>query len=73
MEIRKKILRGEIEFLEDDWKYISSAAKDLVAHLLDVDPKTRYDTVRIRNHPWATVSFTREHPELSFNLRRYTG
>ncbi|CBH09328.1 protein kinase, putative [Trypanosoma brucei gambiense DAL972] len=33
-------------------RYLSSGASDLISHLLEVDPVTRYNTTDVINHPW---------------------
>jgi len=33
-------------------KNLSSSAKDLLSHLLDVDPRTRYTAEEALDHPW---------------------
>ena len=48
-EINKQnIIRGKIKFPS----YFSYKAKDLLMHMLDLDPMTRYTLQEIRNHPW---------------------
>lgn len=48
----EKIKRGEYEFPEEDWKYISPEAKDLVKKLLVVNSTQRYKANEIMSHPW---------------------
>ncbi|KAH9578324.1 Protein kinase domain [Trypanosoma melophagium] len=36
-------------------RYLSSEAADLIAHLLEVNPKTRYTSEDVINHPWFHV------------------
>lgn len=38
---------------------LSSTSKDLLSHLLDIDPTTRYTAQRALNHQWMTTSRTR--------------
>ena len=33
---------------------LSASAKDLLQHLLDVNPKTRYSAIQALNHPWVS-------------------
>ena len=35
-------------------KNLSASAKDLLTHLLDVDPRTRYTAEQALQHPWVT-------------------
>ena len=52
-EINKQnIIRGKIKFPS----YFSDKAKDLLMHMLDLDPMTRYTLQEIRNHPWFNLA-----------------
>lgn len=53
-ELTKKVARGEYCFLSPWWDEVSKEAKDLVTHLLTVDPKLRYGPDDVLNHPWIT-------------------
>ncbi|CAM9013085.1 unnamed protein product [Wickerhamomyces anomalus] len=53
-ELTKKVARGDYCFLSPWWDEISKEAKDLVSHLLTVDPKKRYTPDDVLNHPWIT-------------------
>jgi len=46
------IRRGRVHFDMNDWGNISSEARDLIRHLLTVDPKKRYDHAQISSHTW---------------------
>lgn len=48
------IKAGQYEFDEADWKDISEEAKDLIRHMLVVDPSRRYTCAQILAHPWVT-------------------
>jgi len=48
----EKIMAGKYSFPSPYWDKISNDAKDLVKHLLVVDPKQRYTTQQILDHPW---------------------
>ncbi|WBW75287.1 MAPK-activated protein kinase Cmk2 [Schizosaccharomyces osmophilus] len=50
--LASKVVKGEFEFLSPWWDNISESAKDLVAHLLTVDPRERYDIHQFFQHPW---------------------
>jgi hypothetical protein len=50
----QKIMRGQFEFLPDYWKGVSEDVKDLISHLLDINPKTRYTVDQALKHPWFT-------------------
>merc|ERR1711862_861932 len=40
--------------------HLSSNAKDLLSHLLDIDPNTRYTAHGELNHPWITSNTTND-------------
>ncbi|XP_076881579.1 calcium-dependent protein kinase 2-like [Bidens hawaiensis] len=46
------ILEGEIDFESDPWPSISRSAKDLVRKMLTQDPKKRYTSTQVLEHPW---------------------
>ncbi|CAI4061645.1 hypothetical protein SKDZ_07G1040 [Saccharomyces kudriavzevii ZP591] len=48
----RKISKGDYEFLAPWWDDISSGAKNAIIHLLEVDPKKRYDIDDFLNDPW---------------------
>ncbi|CAO3614138.1 unnamed protein product [Cunninghamella blakesleeana] len=61
--LTEKVANGQYEFLSPWWDYISDDAKDLVSHLLCVNPKQRYDIDQFLSHPWLTKkAFTNEEP-----------
>lgn len=47
-----KVGKGEFRFPSPWWDTISSEAKDLVSHLLEVDPHKRYTLQEMKRHPW---------------------
>ncbi|TGZ80627.1 Pkinase-domain-containing protein [Ascodesmis nigricans] len=50
--LTEKVARGQYTFLSPWWDDISKGAKDLVSHLLTVDPEKRYDINQFLAHPW---------------------
>jgi serine/threonine protein kinase len=50
--LTEKVARGQYTFLSPWWDDISQSAKDLISHLLTVDPDKRYDIHNFLNHPW---------------------
>ncbi|EPY50633.1 CAMK/CAMK1 protein kinase Srk1 [Schizosaccharomyces cryophilus OY26] len=54
--LTNKVAHGEYTFLSPWWDDISKSAKDLVSHLLTVNPDTRYDIHQFLAHPWITQS-----------------
>lgn len=51
-ELFDKILEGKFEFLSPFWDDVSSSAKDLITHVLQVDPEVRYSAADVLKHPW---------------------
>ena len=51
-EIFDKVKIGEFDYPKEEWDHISKDARDLVAHMLTVDPKNRYSAVECLAHPW---------------------
>ncbi|KAI8097671.1 kinase-like domain-containing protein [Halteromyces radiatus] len=47
-----KVMKGQYTFLSPWWDPISKSAKDLVSHLLCVDPNERYTIDQFFAHPW---------------------
>jgi serine/threonine protein kinase len=47
-----KVVKGQYTFLSPWWDPISKSAKDLVSHLLCVDPNERYTIDEFFAHPW---------------------
>jgi len=47
-----KIMACQFAFQSPYWDPISDSAKDLVRHMLVVDPKQRYNTQQVLEHPW---------------------
>jgi calcium-dependent protein kinase len=53
-EILDAVKHGPLAFDEAVWETISVDAKDLISHLLDRDPETRYSAQETLRHPWIT-------------------
>ncbi|KAI9454611.1 Pkinase-domain-containing protein [Russula earlei] len=54
--LTEKVARGYYTFLSPWWDDISSPAKDLITHLLCVDPAQRYTIDEFLTHPWCNVT-----------------
>ena len=54
--LTRKVARGEYTFLSPWWDDISKQAKDLISHLLELDPEKRYTIKEFLAHPWIRVS-----------------
>jgi serine/threonine protein kinase len=52
--LTEKVAKGQYTFLSPWWDDISKSAKDLVSHLLTVDPEKRYTIDEFLAHPWIT-------------------
>lgn len=52
MELFKNVLKGELTFEETNWQHVSPEAKDLVKHLLDTNPETRWTAERAETCAW---------------------
>lgn len=50
--LTEKVAKGQYTFLSPWWDTISDEAKDLVEHLLDIDPEKRYTIMEFLEHPW---------------------
>ncbi|KAI6105718.1 kinase-like domain-containing protein [Pisolithus sp. B1] len=54
--LTEKVARGYYTFLSPWWDDISDSAKDLIQHLLCVDPAQRYTIDEFLAHPWCTAA-----------------
>jgi len=50
--LTEKVARGHYTFLSPWWDNISASAKDLITHLLCVDPTHRYTIDEVLEHEW---------------------
>ncbi|EGX95480.1 calcium/calmodulin-dependent protein kinase, putative [Cordyceps militaris CM01] len=50
------VAKGQYTFLSPWWDDISKSAKDLISHLLTVDPEKRYTITEFLAHPWVRAS-----------------
>jgi len=53
-EMMENIETGEWEWIGEEWENISDDVKDLIRHLMDPDPQTRYSIDQALEHPWIT-------------------
>jgi len=69
--LTEKVARGYYTFLSPWWDDISSSAKDLITHLLCVDPEKRYTIDEFLAHPWCNEAPAPPPPPtpLTFNHR----
>ncbi|KZT12688.1 Pkinase-domain-containing protein [Laetiporus sulphureus 93-53] len=54
--LTEKVARGYYTFLSPWWDAISDSAKDLITHLLCVDPAQRYTIDEFLAHPWCNAA-----------------
>ncbi|EQL03076.1 hypothetical protein G6O67_007447 [Ophiocordyceps sinensis] len=54
--LTEKVAKGQYTFLSPWWDDISESAKDLITHLLTVDPEKRYTITEFLAHPWIQAS-----------------
>ncbi|EMD41022.1 hypothetical protein CERSUDRAFT_111598 [Gelatoporia subvermispora B] len=54
--LTEKVARGYYTFLSPWWDSISATAKDLITHLLCVDPAQRFTIDEFLAHPWCTAA-----------------
>jgi serine/threonine protein kinase len=54
--LTEKVAKGQFTFLSPWWDDISDSAKDLISHLLTVDPDKRFTIREFLAHPWIRES-----------------
>lgn len=60
--LTEKVARGKYTFLSPWWDNVSASAKDLITHLLCVDPKQRYTIDEFLQHEWCLAGTTEPPP-----------
>jgi calcium-dependent protein kinase len=50
--VAQAILRGNLDFRREPWPKVSDSAKSLVRHMLEPNPKERYNAQQVLDHPW---------------------
>ena len=56
-ELFDHILTGHYEFTSPYWDEVSLSAKDLIAHMLQVQPEFRFSAEDVLDHLWLAVSY----------------
>jgi calcium-dependent protein kinase len=51
-DILDAVVVSDLNFESEIWNFVSDQAKDLIKHLIDRNPETRYSITDILNHPW---------------------
>ncbi|OAA41454.1 Calcium/calmodulin-dependent/calcium-dependent protein kinase [Beauveria brongniartii RCEF 3172] len=64
--LTEKVAKGQYTFLSPWWDGISKSAKDLISHLLTVDPEKRYTITEFLAHPWVRASGPTPREERKF-------
>ena len=59
-QILARVATGDYDKSSKEYRNLSEAAKDLMRHLLDSDPKRRYTAQQVLEHPWLTTERSRE-------------
>ena len=52
--MRKRIMSGDFDFPENEWKKVSPEAKDMIRKLLCVEPNDRITVEQLLTHKWFT-------------------
>merc|ERR1712070_53136 len=55
-ELSRKIRKGQYEFEEKYWGWVSPAAKDLIRSMLTVSPRARASAAQLLEDKWMTES-----------------
>ncbi|KAG2222802.1 hypothetical protein INT45_011612, partial [Circinella minor] len=64
--LTEKVAKGQYTFLSPWWDTISESAKDLISHLLCIDPEERYTINQFFEHSWM-----KETPKVITNEKQY--
>ena len=68
LENINNILKGNYEFPDDI--ELSPEIKDLIKHLLDINPETRYNLDKIKQHPWFNLVPYNSRPGILIGYHR---
>ena len=68
--IYQKIMEMKFTFPENQWKYVSKEAKDLLCHMLAPE-KNRYNAERVLQHPWFKNANSTPITCLQFNINYF--
>ncbi|KAI7885863.1 Pkinase-domain-containing protein [Lichtheimia hyalospora FSU 10163] len=60
--LTEKVAHGQYTFLSPWWDTISDSAKDLISHLLCIDPDERYTIDQFFSHPWMHQEQHQQYP-----------
>lgn len=71
--LKFKIIKGEIDWGENEWQKISFSVKDLVKKMLHVDPLERISVDAIFEHEWLKKVFYLKKKKIQKSLIRFLG
>lgn len=54
-EVLAKVKTGVFSFSGPEWKRVSEEAKELIRHLINLNPQERYTAEQALQHPWVTT------------------
>lgn len=73
-KILTRVAKGKYDVSNKQFQQISSLAKDLIRHLLDPDPVSRYTADQALAHPWISdVQHLSSEPLPSSNIMKLKG
>lgn len=54
-QVIKAMQTCDFDFQDEAWNSVSTSARDLIQHLLVLDPEQRWDMNQVIHHPWIKV------------------
>lgn len=71
--VMKRINEGEFCMKGNQWKGVSTEAKDVIKGLLTIDPKKRLTLIQLIDHPWVQSQILKGEFQLHhhFNVNQY--
>lgn len=73
-ELFDQILDGKFEFTPPFWDDVSASAKDLITHMLAVDPNNRLSAADVLIHPWVADDVAKDediHGNVSITMKKH--
>ncbi|XP_018592886.1 ribosomal protein S6 kinase alpha-6-like isoform X4 [Scleropages formosus] len=64
-EILQRIGSGKFSLSGGNWDCVSDTSKDLLSHMLHVDPQQRYSAEQVLKHPWVACRDQLPHLQLT--------
>mmetsp|Transcript_50584 Transcript_50584/g.158033 ORF Transcript_50584/g.158033 Transcript_50584/m.158033 type:complete len:630 (-) Transcript_50584:87-1976(-) len=72
-QIVERILRADYKFDPEYWAHVSPQAKDVIRHLIHMDPMQRYTCEQLLQHPWVAGNGVSDSPMPSQSLDALRG